>query len=304
MGALRAVPERCFGERARGEEPRVHDSIDQRVWEGIRDEINGRLRNGSFAKDFPEECPDGGAIAGADRGLFFSALRARFPNVVCEYAPALHDQVPGTTYIFDLIEFCYQHVAESKSDGYHDFFGHHHLIFDQEAVERGRESFRRAINELFRLNGLAYELAKDGSIRRLHPPVLGETLRAAAFRTGDAELDRLLESARTKCADPRIEVRREALEKLWDAWERLKTLDCPGDKRRGVTNQLDRAAGDRAPTLRAFLERDATDLTELGNRLMIRHTETNKEPIEPAEHIDYLFHRLFNMIWLILRRRG
>lgn len=298
------MPERYFSEREHGEEPPVRDSIDQRVWDGIRAEIERRLANGSFAKAFPEVCPDGGAIVGTDQRSFFRALRGRFPNVVCEYSLILRHDVTGANSIFDAIEFCYEHVAEPTRAGYHEFFRHEHLSFDTTAETRARECFRNNINAIFRLNGLAYELAGDGSVRRLQPPVLGATLQSVVFRTGDAELDRLLETARTKYADPRTEVRREALEKLWDAWERLKTLHSPGDKREGVTNQLDRAAGERAPMLRKFLESDAKDLTALGNQLMIRHTETGKEPIEAAEHIDYLFHRLFNVIWLILRRRG
>ncbi|MCS6779399.1 MAG: hypothetical protein NZ555_06840 [Geminicoccaceae bacterium] len=201
------------------------------------------------------------------------------------------------------MEFCHQHVAAPQILGYHEFFKHHHYKFDDASIAEGRASFRKEINDIFRLNGLAYELEEDGAIRRLSPPVLGEPLERALFATGDAELDRLLETARKKSADPRIEVRREALEKLWDAWERSKTLGRPDDKKHGVTLLLDRGAGTKAPCLRSFLEKDARDLTDIGNRLTIRHTETDTEPIERAEHVDYLFMRLFNMIWLLLGRR-
>lgn len=130
--------------------------------------------------------------------------------------------------------------------------------------------------------------------------MLGQRLEAPLSKTGEDELDRLLETARAKYADPRIEVRREALEKLWDAWERAKSLDCPDNKKKGIQGRLDRAAGAK-PRLREFLENDAQEPTEIGNQPMIRHSETDKEPIEAAEHIDYLFHRLFNMIWLVPR---
>ena len=37
---------------------------------------------------------------------------------------------------------------------------------------------------------------------------------------------------------------------------------------------------------------------------MIRHTEVNKIPIAAQEELDYLFHRLFAPIRLILRTLG
>ncbi len=50
------------------------------------------------------------------------------------------------------------------------------------------------------------------------------------FRTGDATLDDLLEASRQKILNRSLDVRRESLEKLWDAWERLKTLEPGRDK--------------------------------------------------------------------------
>ena len=42
--------------------------------------------------------------------------------------------------------------------------------------------------------------------------------------TGDAELDKLLETAREKFLNHSLDVRKEAPEKLWDAWERLSRV--------------------------------------------------------------------------------
>ena len=53
---------------------------------------------------------------------------------------------------------------------------------------------------------------KNGQIVRLAPEVLREALQGAVFRTGDTELDLLLESARPKFLSPDAKVRREALE--------------------------------------------------------------------------------------------
>lgn len=131
--------------------------------------------------------------------------------------------------------------------------------------------------------------------------MLHELLTAQAFRTGDATLDGLLESARAKFLSPDANVRREAIEKLWDAWERVKTLEVGPDKRSSVKTLLDKAADE--PTFREVLEQEARAVTDVGNRFQIRHSETTQVPLQRNDHVDYLFHRLFALIWLVLRAR-
>ena len=94
----------------------------------------------------------------------------------------------------------------------------------------------------------------------------------------------------------------KALEALWDAWERLKTLDGP-DKKVQITSILNRIADSSSPKFREALEGEAKELTRIGNNFQIRHSETNQERLFRSEHVDYLFHRLFAFILVILRRR-
>jgi hypothetical protein len=54
------------------------------------------------------------------------------------------------------------------------------------------------------------------------------------------------------------------------------------------------------PTFRERLEQEAVQLTEIGNKFMIRHTETDKVPIVESDQVDYLFHRMFAFIRLVL----
>ena len=37
---------------------------------------------------------------------------------------------------------------------------------------------------------------------------------------------------------------------------------------------------------------------------MIRHSETDKTRIDEPEHVEYLFHRLFALVFMILRATG
>ena len=112
----------------------------------------------------------------------------------------------------------------------------------------------------------------------------------------------MLEEARKKYLSPDPRLRREALERLWDAWERLKSLDDPADKKRSTGKLLDKAAAE--PTLRKCLEEEARQLTSIGNTFLIRHSEVSKVPIQEIPHVDYLFHRMFSLINLVLATRG
>ena len=67
-----------------------------------------------------------------------------------------------------------------------------------------------------------------------------------------------------------------------------------------VTALLEQAAPEEE--FQAELNDEAKRLTDIGNAFHIRHTETNQTPLEEPEHVDYLFHRLFALIELILRR--
>ena len=210
------------------------------------------------------------------------------------------DEVPATLKVMDMIEFCWAFIGKPILIEYHSYGKHNHLRFD---IDAGREQFRNEIEIIFRRNGIAFTLSEEGRIQRLIPPVFREALASGEFETGDSELDRLLVAAASKFVDPDPDIRREALEALWDAFERLKTLDEPGDKALSTQAMLDRAAGEQSPKFRNALEKETRQLTEIGNCLHIRHSEITQEQLVRHEHIDYLFYRLFSHIRLIIRSR-
>jgi hypothetical protein len=75
--------------------------------------------------------------------------------------------------------------------------------------------------------------------------------------------------SRQKFLNRSLNVRRESLEKLWDAWERLKTVEPGKDKKASAKALLDKAAVE--PNFRNKLEQEARELTDIGNTFMIRH---------------------------------
>jgi len=197
----------------------------------------------------------------------------------------------------DLIQFCYHAVAKPIPRSYHEYFGHSHLRFDETA---GKEEFLAKVNKIFERNGVAFTLNGDGSIERIVSPVIQEVL-SAHFSTGDSLLDEMLDEAHKKFLNPNPEIRREAIERLWDCWERLKSIERPNDKKISITTLLDKASSD--VDVRAMLEDEARKLTDIGNSFHIRHTEITQIRISDGLVLDYFFHRLFSMIQLLILKR-
>jgi len=190
-------------------------------------------------------------------------------------------------------------VAKPIPGKLHDFFNHHHFTFDQQP---GQEEFRATVNRIFSRNGVAFEMLSTGRIVRVLPPVLGEDLKRTIFRTGDRTLDNMLDECRIKFSDRNPLVCREALERLWDGWERLKSLADPSDKKKSIKIILDAISAE--PSLWERLENEAIELTSIGNSHLIRHSEVNQVPVIDVDQVDYLFHRLFGMIQLALRKKS
>ena len=109
------------------------------------------------------------------------------------------------------------------------------------------------MNSLFEHNGMAFEL-KQGEVMRMAPTGLQEALAETIFRTGDKILDDLLETARQKFLNRELTLRRESLEKLWDAWERLKPIEPGKDKKAQATALLDKASNN--PSLQEQLQKE------------------------------------------------
>ena len=289
-----------FSDRELGERPRTQEEIGETVWGGLQALVLSKINDGSFGATYPKTCDDGGTT-GADEKVVSSAMLGEIPGLPDR--PWVHSlgERPETIHILDMIEFSWRCVGEPVQHAFHPFPKHYHLEFERES---GQNKFREDVNRIFGRNGLAYELNNEGQIERIGPPVLREVLTSVHFQSGEDELDRLLETARAKFFSPREEIRHEALQELWDAWERLKTTGQGANKGTQISSLLDDAAGSAYPKFRERIETDAKELTSIGNNHQIRHTEVNKEKVEKSEHIDYLFHRLFSMIQLILNPKG
>lgn len=286
-----------FTDREFGARARSIDTIDQRVWGGLHALIRTRLADESFGYRFPDQCPDGYGMSGCDSQSFDRVLLAEVPGIEL---PLLWDSPPDTPVILDLLEFCAASVGQPVQGSYHSFFRHHHLSWERES---GLASFVADVNLLFSRNGVAFELTPDGQACRLLPAPLAEALSSTLFSTEDAETNRLLEQARNRITSPKAEDRQDALEKLWDAFERLKTLEKGNGKGEQANALLDHVAAPGS-RFRDMLGEEARTLTTIGNSFRIRHSETSQEPLTTPEHIDYLFMRMFAFVRQVLKATG
>lgn len=298
-----------FSDRETGPRARIEQVISPTVWAAIVGTVKGLVNSGSFAQCFPERCPDGQAICGSDENALGSAIAAEMPGLTWPlpttqeveegFVSQSQPFAPSTLLILDFVEFVHAMVAKPIPGKYHDFFNHHHLMFDQQA---GQEEFRATVNRYFARNGVAFEMLSNGRIVRVLPPVIDVELRRTTFASGDRTLDVMLEEARTKFSAPDPLIRREALERLWDCWERLKSLADSSNKKNSV--HLILSAVTVEPALYARLDAEAHELSSIGNDHLIRHYEVNQKPVIETDHVDYLFHRLFAMIQLMLRKKA
>ena len=287
---------RLFTERHEGMKPRVSEELDEPCRKGLLGLVEARIDEEWFGLAFPFACQDGQGNAGTDSNKLNGKMAAY--GVIRPDEWNRTGQNPADGQVFDLIEFSYEHVAKPCAGSNHPYQGHTHYSYNQAA---GRSKFEEEVNRIFERNGMAFEL-KQGQVTRMAPTGLQEALAETVFHTGDKALDGLLEDARRKLLSRDLEVRRESLGKLWDAWERLKTIEPGKDKRVKATALLAKASIE--PSFRERLEKEARELTDIGNKFMIRHTETDKVPISESTHIDYLFHRMFAIIRLLLESSG
>jgi hypothetical protein len=287
-----------YTDREYGARPRSSEVVESRLWAGLISLIQTRIDDGSFGFRFPAVCSDEGRIPyGVDQRALATMLEAEVPWI--EW-PLHREMVPDTPVVLDLIEFCALAVGKPIAGSYHSFFQHTHMSWDR---PKGLAQFVAEVNRLFSRNGLAFELNAEGKARRLLPAHVGQTLATANFCTGDAEADALLEDARRRFLAPRLEDRRDGLEKLWDAFERIKTLEPGANKRASADALLDRAARPGSK-LRQVLAEEAEALTRIGNAHRIRHSEVGQETLETDSQVDFLFGRLFAFIHLVLVSSG
>lgn len=189
-----------------------------------------------------------------------------------------------------------QQPMERKHE-YHRWFKHYPLYFKRAP---GRIAFRAEVNQILARGGTVFELDKSLQVRRLGPLEVQLAVGALDADTGDGELDSLISDARRLYTSRRAGDRKRALDTLWDAFERLKSSEVQGSRKKAASTAA-LLSYIRTDALRGTVEREVRELTRIGNDFRIRHHETDRHEA-PVEAFDYLFIRLSATLFLLLSR--
>lgn len=214
--------------------------------------------------------------------------------------------VVADSAVFDLLEYTARKIALPRQDEWHSFPKHYELRFDDDSREKAQETFQGEVNELLCRGRVIYNFNVVGfagtlQIQRMGTPEVRRLMADLEPNSGDKGLDDLIIEARERYLSHKEDERRIGLEKLWDAFERLKTIeplaDGKSNKKASVEQLLSRITDE---PLREVIGDDMEALTIVGNRFRIRHHETDKHVV-PVDQYDYLFARMSNVIITLLR---
>lgn len=168
-------------------------------------------------------------------------------------------------------------------------FKRKHFIEGDKDINAAKQNFALFIENSIKSN----ELIDLSDVFNLN--VQNELLFNQQAETSDKTLNNLISSARTLFLQGNIQL---AIEKIWDALERIKTL-LHEDKKEGIKMICVKLGDELVPV---FFDKEYALLTDTGNKYQIRHFETDKKPIQNSETQKYLFFRALSLINLTLSR--
>lgn len=162
------------------------------------------------------------------------------------------------------------------------------LDFDSEYQKAIRE-FKEILNDSLEVdNGMDLSYLLDLNVNV-------ELLFDRKTKTNDKELDILINQAKDRFFIPKD--KQIALEKLWDAFERIKTY-FNSNKKKSSSELVEIASNGFNFEI---IESEFKLLTRIGNQYKIRHHETDKIEVSKSKHIDYLFFRMLSLIDLCIK---
>ena len=285
-----------FSDRELGKAQLNSEEITETVFNGIIAIYEKYQLN--LSKGFPDFCPDNaGIICGFSATSFEDSIKAFIPGMIARrYNGSYSDSLPDKYATLDFIEYIYENMWDYTEGTYHSFFNHSHLSFPETRL--CRTNFISNINKLFERNGIVFYLDTDGKIKRQLPLEMDVLISQMKISTSDDRLNELINQAVIDIRKPEIKDRAYSLEKMWDAFERMKTVYSTNKK--ASAEQLYQSVGNSTDEFYLLLSEESKTLTGIGNKYQIRHFETDKIEIKYTKHIDYLFYRMISLINLCI----
>ena len=185
---------------------------------------------------------------------------------------------------------------------YHGFFGHNDLSFG--STNETVSEFIEEINVIFNKTGLLYCLTSNMEIERVEDTnVLLDEIESAISAIKEPGIKELVEIAIKKHKSPYPNDQKDAVEKIWDAFERLKSYYAT--KQQEKANSIDKIvtdiSGGEAYIKQLFNTEFKILTNDIGNACHIRHSEVWQVDITDIRHYDYFFNRCLSLIALAIQ---
>lgn len=192
------------------------------------------------------------------------------------FSPCYQEEILAsyfTPFIFDVIELQYDELSRDE-----------------------KSPFQTAINASFQKDSVSFQLTDRGLIEPVtNHEVLSTEIISSINSVKEPGVRDLLNEAIEKHMQPTLQAHRDAVEKIWDALERLKTYYTSLDKKASANQLVTDMANGRTEYYTIF-DAEFNALTDIGNDFRIRHHETSKIDISDIRHYDYFFNRCLSLI--------
>lgn len=237
-----------------------------------------------------------------DEERFITKIKIIIPSLFRDESDRIcapsHDYEYDQFALLDLIEYFAVNIKDI-SEHWNNKYQNYKTIDLFETSDIFKD-FQKEINEIFTETGLLYELTDDKIIERIveNSPLTKEIENsfAAVQEEGTREL---LKAAIELYKTPNSTARQDSVEKIWDAFERLKTYYTKLNKKQSADKIVHDMSGENKNFYELF-DKEFDTLTKIGNNYRIRHHETNKIDITDVRYYDYLFNRCLSLIALAI----
>lgn len=149
--------------------------------------------------------------------------------------------------------------------------------------------FAAQVNALFKLNSVTYKM-EQGQIVSTFDVAIDKKDISGITEKG---LKELLGEANDYYRAGNKQI---AVEKLWDAFERLKTYYSPALNKAASADKIIDDMSASEPNYQALYKAEFKALTDIGNGFRIRHHETTKIDITDNRQYDYFYKRCLALI--------
>lgn len=211
-----------------------------------------------------------------------------------------YDTTIAADVFFDIKQFYDPKYFKSpkeyvETDNLHDFIVSNSPFYVLDAIELfARHSmlddFEAQINAILKLNEIAFQLSNGKIVNSFDAQINQSSLEVVQ----EVGLKELLQQASRYYDENNLQI---AVEKLWDAFERLKTYYCSStiDKKKSV-EKIVKDMGDGQQSYMELFEKEFRELTTIGNNFRIRHHEITKVDIQDKRHFEFFYRRCLSLI--------